>query len=430
MSWLGTQVRALRTSLYGNAFLLMLNSAVGSGFGAVFWIVAARLYPESVVGLTAALILLTGFIASVGTLGLPIALIRFLPEMARDPERGRRMVNTSMTLASLLAMALGLTFVLGTDLWAPSLSFVRTNLPFFFVFVLLCGILATVPTIDGVAISCRKAQFVLGRNVIYNGLRASLPIAFVGIFVGAFGIFGLYFSFVLAALVGAVLALFVFIPRLLVSYRPMPEMGVDTLRPLFGFSIGNHVASLIGGIAPVVLPLLIIGLRSPVENAWFYVAWFLGTMLYVIPGAFVTSLYAEGSQPVVNLSRDVRRTAVGSALLILPAGLFLYFYGDWVLLLFGETYALGGFGLLRWMVLASPFVTISGIYLTLVRIEKRVGPLIAATAFTASFTLGVSWFLLPSYGLQAVGFAWFLSQVLVSVAVGVVLALGWVRFKE
>lgn len=416
--YLGLPFRAIRLSLFSNAFYLLLNTAVGALLGAVFWLVAARFYPESDVGFAAALIPLTLFIANLGTLGLPAGLVRFLPEAGGDTRRTGQIVNASLTLSALASMLLGLVFVLGIDVWAPSFFFIRIDPRFFIAFVLFCGIVGVVPMIDAVAIARRKAQYALGRNAIYNGIRAPLPIVLAGIF----GIFGLFFSFVLGALAGALVGLFLFLPRLIARYRPRPTLRFGSLRHLFRFSLGNHAAGLLAAVAPSMLPLLVVELRSPVENAWFYIAWFLGSMLYVIPGAFTLSLYAEGSQVNADVPRDVSRTVIGSALLLLPAGLFLFFFGDWLLAIFGSTYASGGFELLRWLVVATPFVLTNAVYLTLVRIKKRISPLILASAFVSFFVVTASWLLLPSYGLTGVGIAWLFGQALLSLVVGAAVA--------
>ena len=412
--------RAMRLSLVSNAFYLMLNTAVGSVFGAVFWLIAARFYPESDVGLAAALLPAAGLIAGASTLGLPTGLIRFLPETRNDPELGQRMVNASMTLSALVAMAIAAGFVVGSGVWAPSLYFVRGSPLFLAAFVAFCGLFAATPVIDAVAIAYRKAQYAFGRNTIYNGLRLPLPI----LFVGSFGVFGLFSPFLLAGFVAALAGVLWVLPRLLARYRPVPTLRLGPLRPLVRFSLGNHAAALLGSIAPAVLPLLVVELRSPAENAWFYIAWFLGTMLYVIPGAFMTSLFAEGSQVARDLRREVERAVLGSAALLVPAGLFLYVYGDRLLAIFGPSYAAGGFGLLRWLVLATPFVLINGVYVTIVRLGKRVGPLIAAGVFASLFITGTSSLLLPGRGLPGVGIAWFFGEAMVSLAIGLALVAG------
>ena len=410
-------VRALRLPLVSNAFFLMLNTTVSGALGAAFWLVAARLYSESDVGFVAAIVPLAGLLANMGTLGLSAGLIRFLPEAKSDPDRTRRMVNTSLTLSVVSALALGVLFVGGGAVWSANLALLQKDLAIAAGFVAFCGLFAVGPILDAAAVAYRESRYVFVRSTLYNGMRVPLPFLFVGIL----GVIGLLLSFLLGALVAAVLAGFAFLPRFLARYRPKPTLRLDVLRPLFRFSIGNHVAGIIAILVPSLLPLLVVNLRGLTENAWFFVAWFVGSMLYVIPSSFATSLFAEGSQRNQKIARDVGRVFLGSAVLVLPTGLFLWFRGDWILGIFGASYAVAGFELLRWLLLATPFVVVNNVYFTLVRIEKRVAPIIAAAAAAALLALGGSAVFLPMYGLPGVGIAWLLAEGVVTASLGIVL---------
>lgn len=323
------------------------------------------------------------------------------------------MINAAMTLGAIVAAGLSTVFVIGLGAWAPSLIFLQTDLLFAVVFILFCASSAIAPSIDAIAIAHRKAHYALGRGLIFNALRLPIPVALMGVF----GSFGLFFPFLLGLLVSALVAVFVFAPRLVMGYRPAPTFRFEELRPLLRFSVGNHLAYLLSSAAPSLLPLLVVEYRSSIENAWFYVAWTVGTALYVIPGSFATSLFAEGSQVQPDLRSDVYRALYAASVILLPAGLVLYFFGNVVLAMFGVSYAAGGFELLRWLVLATPFVLVNGVYLALIRIEQRVKPIIAVAGFVSAFALGASWFILPIYGLPGVGLAWLLSQGLVTIGI-------------
>jgi len=65
-------------SFYRNAVYLMLSSGVTAALGFVFWILAARFYSASDVGLASAIISAAGLLALLSTLGLNYGLIRFL----------------------------------------------------------------------------------------------------------------------------------------------------------------------------------------------------------------------------------------------------------------------------------------------------------------------------------------------------------------
>ena len=75
--WLLTHLRSL---LFVNAYYLILAYAATEGAGFVFWIIAARLYSSTETGLGATAISATMLLATFSTMGLPHALVRFLPE--------------------------------------------------------------------------------------------------------------------------------------------------------------------------------------------------------------------------------------------------------------------------------------------------------------------------------------------------------------
>ncbi len=99
-SWgsLSLPVRALRWRLFRNASYLILSSGASVTLGAAFWLVAARYYPEGELGIAAALLLVSAFIAGVANLGLGMGLIRFLPEWADRSDVLTGTLTASLTL--------------------------------------------------------------------------------------------------------------------------------------------------------------------------------------------------------------------------------------------------------------------------------------------------------------------------------------------
>ena len=409
---LSLPLRALRWRLFRNASYLILSSGASVTLGAAFWLVAARYYPEGELGIAAALLLVSAFIAGVANLGLGMGLIRFLPEKAdrRDVLTGT--LNASLTLSVALALLLGLVYVVGTPLWTPSLTFLRADFLLALVFLLVTAVYAVHPIIDSAFLAFRNARYILARNLLF-GLRVPLPLVFAGVL----GFMGIFLASGIGGLVAAGVALLVLLPRVIRGYRPRPNLQMGFLRPLASFSLGNKASEIAGILLVTLLPLLIIEVLSPSHAAWFYIAWFLGSALYVIPGAVSMSLFAEGSRPDAAFSRDIPRAIGGTILLMVPAAVLLWVFGSNLLSLFGPNYALEGHELLQWLILASPFVLVNSIYFTLLRVRRRIAPLVIASGFTTGFVLGWSYFLLPTQGIPIVGQAFFAAQALLAGAV-------------
>src|SRR5947209_17221210 len=96
--------------------------------------------------------------------------------------------------------------------------------------------------------------------------------------------------------VSVVVAAFIFLPRVIPGYRPRPGYSRERLRPMFGFSIGNWVAGVIGSGGSLLLPLLIINTLRPIgtgaavitssdSTAVYYAATVVAGSLSAIPAA-------------------------------------------------------------------------------------------------------------------------------------------------
>src|SRR3990172_3435406 len=197
---------SLRTSLFRNSLLLMLTSVVGYGLGFLFWLAVARAYPAPSVGLGATLLGTLLFLSGVATLGLPIGIIRFLP--AERDKVG--LVNASFTVSGLVSLALGLVFLAGLDVWAPALSFLRSDPLFAAAYILSLVLFAFAGVLDAAFVAARRADYGMIRNVIYNLLRLPVPLAVAAVL----GMFGILFSWTIALLVSVAVGAFFLLPRL------------------------------------------------------------------------------------------------------------------------------------------------------------------------------------------------------------------------
>ena len=82
----------LQTSLYANAYYLIVSSVGAAFLGFIFWVVVARNYSPSDVGIASALISVISMLTSFSSLGLHIGVIRFLSE-ERDKQGMINLMN-------------------------------------------------------------------------------------------------------------------------------------------------------------------------------------------------------------------------------------------------------------------------------------------------------------------------------------------------
>jgi O-antigen/teichoic acid export membrane protein len=175
----------IKDPLYRNSLFLMVNTAVTTGIGFIFWMVVARYYTEYEVGLAAAIISAINLLSLISSLGMDVALIRFLAR-AKDPVN---MINSCFTICGIVALVVTGIFLAGLDLWSPATEFVRENIRFLLAFILFTICWPISGLMASVFIAKRRAEFVLAKSTIFSLLKIPLPIILV-LYFHAFGIVG------------------------------------------------------------------------------------------------------------------------------------------------------------------------------------------------------------------------------------------------
>ena len=401
--------RHLEDPLYRNSLLLMATTAVTAGLGFFFWMIVARYYTEYEVGVAAAIISAVKLLALISTLGMDIALIRFLPK-AREPGE---MINSCFTVCGIVALAVSGIFIVGLDLWSPAIVFVRENAMFLLAFILFAVGWPLSAIMDSIFIAKRRAEFALAKNTIFSLLKIPLPIILV-LFFHAFGIVS---SWGVAIGIALIISLFLFLPRVQRPYKPALRINLDIIKDIWKYSAGNYFVSIFSTAPSLVLPIIIVNLVSAEQTAYFYVAWMISSLLLAIPLAVSTSLFAEGVHSEEELAANARRSLRFILLLLVPAIALLVLLGKWLLLLFGEGYSSNGLTLLWILGFSSLFAGVNSIYYTVLRVRDRIGELLMIRALTAITVLVASSLIAPTVGIVGIGYAWIGAQGLTSIYV-------------
>lgn len=398
----------VKSPLYRNAFFIMLSSIIGNALGLLFWIVAFRFYDLTDAGFALTMVNTVAFLAGVASLGLPIALIRFLPES----DGQKSLVNTALTIAGALSAAIALVFILGISWWAPGLVVVFGRIEYIPIVVVTAMAYAFGPILDESAIAMRRADLSMWRTTLFALVKIPLPVVFsiwLGTTLG--GTLGVYASWSIAYGVSVLIAAFLFLPRAIPGYRPTPRLSRRRLRPMFAFSTGNWAASLVGSAGALLLPLLIINTLQTMPSgvavapaaavAIYYAATVIAGTLSVIPAATMTSLYAEASQRNAQRARDERRAILLAVTLLVPGIIAMWMFAAPLLsLLFAlDRNADLGVTPLRLLSLASIPAFLNSVLSTRVRVRKQVIPLIVSSSIATVVTLALGYLMLLAYGL-------------------------------
>jgi O-antigen/teichoic acid export membrane protein len=406
-------------SLYSNAVYLIAASAVSALVGFAFWLIAARFYLPTDVGLASAAISGASLLAMLANFGLGHGLIRFLPHSGKNASS---LINSCFSLGSLTSLVLALIFLVGINLWSPALLFIRQN-PIYLTAFLLFALASTLSILTGETfIAERRAGFVLAGGVIFNLLRLPLVILLAAFFHS----FGIFISVTIALGVTLLFNVFFFLPRAQLGYRPFFAVNKKVVNEMLHFSFANYLSVLFWAAPGLVLPIIVVNLLGAEFNAYFYIGWAIGGVLGVIPGAASTSLFAEGSSEQERLGINIWRSLKMILLLLVPAVVVILAFADRVLLLFGADYAENATTLVRILAISGLPLAINIVYLAIKRVEKKLKVIVSLTAFIAVVTLGLTYLLLPHMSINGAGIAWLISQAVVA---SVIMA-SWLKRRQ
>ena len=388
----------LTTPLYRNAVYLMVNAVIVSLLSFLFWVVAARFYTEAEVGYSSAIISAASLLATLSLLGFNFSLVRFLPQA----EKPRELINSCFTLSGLISLVIAGIFLASVDFWSPALAFIKGNATFSVTFIILTLLLVLSRLVGTTFVARRRAGFMLSQNTIHSLVKIPLPILFV-LFFHSFGIVA---SWGIALGVALAISLFVFVPKVQDEYKPVPTLNLNPIKGMWQYSGGNYLAQLFTAAPSMVLPIMVVNLFGPGQNAYFYIAWMIATLLSAIPGGVSCSLFAEGSHFEDKLRENAIKSVKFTFLLLVPAVILLALVGKWLLLAFGQSYSANGLHLLWILIISCLPLGINHIYISILRVTGRIKELVIICGFIAIGVLATSYLVMPLVGIIGIGCAW------------------------
>jgi O-antigen/teichoic acid export membrane protein len=331
-------------------------------------------------------------------LGLNFSVIRFLSQA----ERPRQLINSSFTLTGLLSLLAAGIFLAGLHWWSPALTFVRQNNLFTLTFLAVVVLATATSLTDSIFVAKRRAGFVL----LFSTIASLLKLAFVVVLSLASYAFGIVTSWTIALAIAVVISLFLFLPRVESSYRPVPNLSLGQVKGLARYSIHSYVASLLSRGPTMVLPILVLNTLGAESNAHFYVAWRIAELLFAIPWAVSQSLFAEGSFSPHRLKENVTRSIKFSLILLVGGTVIFIVAAKWLLLAFGQSYSSNALHLLWLLSLAGLPQGISHVYIAVLRVRDRLKELVIVRGFVAMAAPALSLLAMPRYGIIGVGWVW------------------------
>ncbi|NMB64007.1 MAG: oligosaccharide flippase family protein [Spirochaetes bacterium] len=403
-------VKLMTSSLYNNAFYIMLNNISTSLLGFVFWNIMTRTFQPAEIGIGSALLAASGLLASVANMGLGVGLIRFLPTAGK---KAMSIINVSFTLAGVIAMLGSMVYLAGLPYWAPVLAFVRDNLLMSSAFIIFTGVSVITILADQTLVAGRLARYVFMKNAVTSIIKIPLPI-FVFYYLKGYGIFA---GTGIALIIGMLLAWFWFIPTVYEGYVPRPAWSFEIIKKILPFSFVNNLVTLFNNSTGFIYQLMALNFLGSESNAYLYIAWMMTTVLTIIPAGLAQSLFAEGSHNPGKIKRDGRNALFFALFLSIPASVLMILLGGWLLKFFGSEYAQNGTGIIRFLALAVIPRCVTAFYLTTNQIKHRLDLILIQTGTLFFIAIGLGYWLMKEIGLTGLGVAYTTANLIVAVAV-------------
>ena len=403
--------RELSVPLYRNAYALMANTAGNSILGLLYWVLAARTFPDAAVGRGNALISLMMLVSTFTQLNWSGALIRFLPRAGRS---ARQMLLTAYLMATgLAAVAAAAVMAYCHFARAPDDPlYVSAGVAVWFVVATVAWSVFNLQ--DAALTGMRSAVWVPLENGVY-GLVKLVLLVVVSRTSLSDGVFASWTIPVIALLVPVNLLLFRrILPRHATAEPDAPPPG---RRVLARYMAGDYAAQAFTQLSSTFLPVLVVSLLGAAQGAYYLPAQTAFAAMGMLATAITSSLVVEAARDEQATHRLARAMLRRICVLVLPAGAFVGLAAPWLLELFGSQYRAGATTVLQLMMLSLlPRVPVA-LYVTKCRLDNRTGTLALLQFTQAALVIGGTAVFAPTAGLVAVGWSVLAAEVVPALAV-------------
>jgi O-antigen/teichoic acid export membrane protein len=382
----------------------LLNYIIDSLLTIFFWIIAAEFYSKHDVGMAAALFSSIFIVELLSKLGLDYSIIRFFPERDRSVVLG-----TCISLATILNIFIGLIVIVYIDLMPSDQVLLSSENVLIFLLILITFLLIDLTGISFIAM--QKPELTLLQTLISNSAVLFL-LSFV--FMGAMGIL----ASASVSLIIALLITLIILSRL--GLKPALRLDRQFLGDSINFSIKNYITDILILTPKQVLAIITLSFLGAEVAAHFWIACTVAALPFLIPTAISLALLVEGCN-TEYLKKSVTKSLIISFALLIPVIILLYIYGGTLLTIIGrdeyfESY-IDSLELMKVMILSSFFVAIVDIYFSIKRVQRDVNDLILISCLIFALIIGLSYLLIPRFGLVGAGYAWLIGYGIGAVAI-------------
>jgi O-antigen/teichoic acid export membrane protein len=397
--------RARLDAVHRDGLALVLSSGLTSAVGLLYWVLAARLFAPTVVGVNSVALSTMMLLGGLAHLNLTQALLRFVPVAG---PRTRRLVLTCYGVVATLAALVGLGYAVGAPRWAPEMVDAVGRGPLLLFFAVATPLWAVFTMQDYLLTGLKRAAVVPVENLAFALLKIAL-----------LGVAGWY------AVVGGIAASWVVSTALVVLgvnvwllLRVVPEKASRggaiavpvRFAPVARFVRSDYAGATLWQLAVNGLPALVLARLGAAEAAVYGIVWTITMALYLVPSGIGQSMVAHTADDPVRADAARRAMVRRSLVLVAPAAAVLAAGAYPVLWLFGEHYAERGSWALALAALSAIPQVITASVVAQARVQQRMRVLVVVPGATAVAVLTCAWLLMPPLGITGVALSWLLVQ--------------------
>lgn len=402
----------LKDKLFGNSIYYILTMAQVSILGLVFWLIVAKGYPESVVGINVTITSAIMLVSRLGLIGFPVTLVRVLPK-EKDP----KLVVSSYCIATVvLSLVFTLIYIALLPHITPELAYLRTNPLFITTCLVLASTISIHLLLQAAFAAERQGLYVLLKELALSVVRVGGAVVLVIYFSSRY--LGITEAWTVAFVVGSVVSV-LFLKKTRIQGLDLRKFSFSVLRKDTRLSIENFLVEFLIVLPPMLLPIIITNRVGPEQSAFFYMGWMIAYFFFTISLSVGQSLLAEGSTSLLTWTRDIKRAVKFTLLLVVAGTIVAWFLGSTVLDFLGKSYSTESLSLLKiLLVSAVPFVG-TAIYTTILRVEKRMRELVLLWIISMAVFYTAVFILLPKYGIESTGWSWLGVNTAICIYIGI-----------
>jgi len=390
-----------------NSLALITGRFASSGLGFLTWLVTARLYTDTEVGLASGLVSAMMLLVQFSLLGIGAAYITHYPIHLKKPAR---LLDTSLTIVSATALISGGVFILLAAWFFRELNVVAVKPVYGLLFtgMVLFGTMNSL--MDSFSIAQRRSDQVLARNVLF-GVTAMTTIGMLALVLPGHTSLMIIMGWALAGLAACSLgALQLWHSLSGYIYRPAPEKSIA--RGLFKSGLPNYLLTLSERAPNWILPIIVTELLSPADNAHWYAVWMMAWVVFQIPISIGQNLFAEITRQPEKIGNAIASSRRHSLMLGSLAAACALLLASFMLGLMGSEYAAQGALPLRILSLAVFPVIFIQTYYAVCRGTGRLREATLTGLVSGLVSISAAAMVGMTFGITGMATAWLITQFL------------------